>query len=379
MKTKKEKSLKPSAFICSATDRGRKQQKNNKVFLADNEAFCLELHNPLEDNVLCMIHIDNEPISESGVLLKKNQRIYLDSFIESKKKFLYKHVECGDGEGTTSKTKNKIEVHFYNEKVDVSDLLLKLHTVREDEREKERARKEQEDWFKLIGGTGNGTWATNPVWISPTIYPTTTHTINYPYFNTNNGYYDTNVVFGNNTAIGGINLTNGSTSTPIKISNTLSTTTGTTANISTLNGTSNSNPIDTSGTVVNTLSYNGLSPAQYSSFHTSSLHYDPNHNEVMAKLNGIIAEGDLSNTKYDLKENNIEEDEIDTYFICKAEFNLYPEKMKPLTKKEVEDTFVLNTKKVDKISQLKDLKELYDAKFLSLKEMELLKNEIIGK
>lgn len=101
------------------SDRGRKSIKNGKVYLDDGQEFELELHNPLQECVLCDVKLNGQSISKSGLVLKPGQRFYLDCFIDDKKKFVFNTYEVGANlESISAIEKNgSLEVFFYKESV----------------------------------------------------------------------------------------------------------------------------------------------------------------------------------------------------------------------------------------------------------------------
>ena len=80
---------KPGAWIVSSKDRGRKQIKSGKVFLNDGDEFEIELFNPLIVSVLADIKLNGQSISKTGLVVKPGQRVYLDCFIDDRKKFKF--------------------------------------------------------------------------------------------------------------------------------------------------------------------------------------------------------------------------------------------------------------------------------------------------
>jgi hypothetical protein len=110
---------KPGAWIVSPCDRGRKSIKNGKVFLNDGDEFEIELFNPLTISVLADIKLNGQSISKTGLVVKPGQRIYLDCFIDNKKKFIFKTYEVEESEEVIEATRNNglLEVFFYREDV----------------------------------------------------------------------------------------------------------------------------------------------------------------------------------------------------------------------------------------------------------------------
>jgi hypothetical protein len=110
---------KPGAWIVSPKDRGRKSIKKGKVYLSDNSEFEIELFNTLKDCVLADIKLNGNSISKNGLVIKPGQRVYLDCFIDDKKKFVFKTYEVESNlESITAIEKNGLlEVFFYKEDV----------------------------------------------------------------------------------------------------------------------------------------------------------------------------------------------------------------------------------------------------------------------
>ena len=110
---------KPSAWIVTPNDKGRKSIKSGKVFLDDKEEFEIELFNPLTVSVLTDIKLNGQSISKTGLVVKPGQRIYLDCFIDDKKKFKFSTYEIENSGEALDATQNNglLEVFFYKEDV----------------------------------------------------------------------------------------------------------------------------------------------------------------------------------------------------------------------------------------------------------------------
>ena len=110
---------KPSAWIVSPKDRGRKSIKNGKTFLNDGEEFEIELFNPLTVSVLADIKLNGQSISKTGLVLKPGQRFYLDCFVDDKKKFIFSTYEIDGDQEALDATQNNglLEIFFYKEDV----------------------------------------------------------------------------------------------------------------------------------------------------------------------------------------------------------------------------------------------------------------------
>lgn len=120
MKTKQKSSTNlPGAWVCSPNNKGRKSIKNGNIYLDNDEQFIIELHNPLKECVLSDIRLNGQSIAETGLVLKPGQRIYLDCFVDDRKKFTFKTYEV---EGTVDnieaiQNNGSMEVFFYKEDV----------------------------------------------------------------------------------------------------------------------------------------------------------------------------------------------------------------------------------------------------------------------
>jgi hypothetical protein len=110
---------KPSAWVVSPNDKGRKSIKSGKVFLNDGDEFEIEIFNPLTVSVLTDIKLNGQSISKTGLVVKPGQRVYLDCFIDDKKKFKFSTYEIENSGESLDATQNNglLEVFFYKEDV----------------------------------------------------------------------------------------------------------------------------------------------------------------------------------------------------------------------------------------------------------------------
>ena len=163
----------PTAHITKS--RGRLKAYGQSVYLKDGSHFEIELYNPKTAPVLAKIWINGKPLSESGLILKPGQRVYLERFLDVSKKFLFETYDVDRSTGTVRAIANngKVEVLFYDETSITSSSTW------------------QNPWF----GT-----------VSPTVYyGSPTVTISAPLFSTNTAFVNTNVgVAGSNGPAGPI-------------------------------------------------------------------------------------------------------------------------------------------------------------------------------
>lgn len=110
---------KPGAWIVNPKDKGRKSIKNGKVFLNDGDSFEIEIFNPLTVSVLADIKLNNQSISKTGLVIKPGQRVYLDCFIDDRKKFIFKTYDVENSGEVLDAIQNNglLEVFFYKEDV----------------------------------------------------------------------------------------------------------------------------------------------------------------------------------------------------------------------------------------------------------------------
>lgn len=111
--------LTPSVWVVSTKDNGRKSIKGKNIYLKDSEEFKLELHNPLTIIVAAGIRMSGDQISSSLLVIRPGERIYLDCFIDSKEKFIFKTYNVDNTkENLNAINKNgDLEVVFYTEEL----------------------------------------------------------------------------------------------------------------------------------------------------------------------------------------------------------------------------------------------------------------------
>lgn len=117
--TKSHLETKPTAFIVNPKDRGRKSIKSGNIYLENNEEFSIEIFNPLKECVLADIRLNSQSISKTGLVIKPGQRVYLDCFIDDRKKFIFQTYEIEMSDETQEAIQNNglMEVFFYKEEV----------------------------------------------------------------------------------------------------------------------------------------------------------------------------------------------------------------------------------------------------------------------
>jgi hypothetical protein len=107
---------KPTAHITKKKSR-LKVYNGHIVFLNDKDNFEFEIHNPKQHPVLCKIKLNGEYISNSGVVLKPGQRVFLERFFDSNNKFEFSTYEIKDAPQNRSAIdlNGDVLIEFYDE------------------------------------------------------------------------------------------------------------------------------------------------------------------------------------------------------------------------------------------------------------------------
>jgi hypothetical protein len=98
-------------------NRNRSKIYENSVYLKDGENFEIELFNPTTSRVLAKITINGNSISNSGIVLKPGERVYLERFIDSNNKFVFETYQVEGSKEALNAIRNNgiVEVSFYTE------------------------------------------------------------------------------------------------------------------------------------------------------------------------------------------------------------------------------------------------------------------------
>lgn len=105
----------PSAFI--TVNKQRLRQDGKAVYMKDQTEFEIELHNPTKEKIMAMIEMNGTPISDSGIILKPGQRVFLERFLDNEKKFLYETYVVNNNKEIKEAIQNngKVTVRFHKE------------------------------------------------------------------------------------------------------------------------------------------------------------------------------------------------------------------------------------------------------------------------
>lgn len=95
----------------------RLKQINRNIYLKDGDEYEIELFNPNPSYILAKIKIDGEYLSGGGIVLRPGERVFLERFLDSKNKFVFKTYNV-DGEAEyvgALRNNGLVEVEFYLE------------------------------------------------------------------------------------------------------------------------------------------------------------------------------------------------------------------------------------------------------------------------
>ena len=114
-------SLKCSAHV--TTDRSRlKVYNSNQVFLKDKQKFEIELYNPTSFKYLAKISFNGVLMSQSGIVLKPGERVYLQRYLDSNNKFVFEtyEVEKSNSSLNAISKNGGLKIEFYKENITFS-------------------------------------------------------------------------------------------------------------------------------------------------------------------------------------------------------------------------------------------------------------------
>lgn len=115
---------KPQAYL-SVNKNRRKHYDNvelehnsfsNVVYLKDRAEFEIELDNPTKHTYLAKISIDGNQISNSGIVLRPGEHIYLDRYIDKAKRFRFDTYQVPKRNSNAIGNNGVITVRFFKER-----------------------------------------------------------------------------------------------------------------------------------------------------------------------------------------------------------------------------------------------------------------------
>jgi|LakMenE01Jun11ns_1017448.scaffolds.fasta_scaffold9926105_1 hypothetical protein len=106
----------PCAYITKSKQ--RLKQNSDRVYLANNDEFEIELFNPKNISVLAKIKLNGNYISNGGIVLKPGQRVFIERFLDQPKKFKFETYQVDKNSNQAKQAiqnNGDVEVEFYDE------------------------------------------------------------------------------------------------------------------------------------------------------------------------------------------------------------------------------------------------------------------------
>lgn len=105
----------PQAFITKRKQRVK--QFDGLVYLNDGDEYQIELFNPTPKHILAKIKIDADYLSGGGIVLRPGERVFLERFLDSNNKFVFRTYEVGKEAVNSGALANNgyVKIEFFNE------------------------------------------------------------------------------------------------------------------------------------------------------------------------------------------------------------------------------------------------------------------------
>lgn len=120
---------KPNAHITKKKSR-LKIYNGHVVFMEDKDNFEFEIHNPTTKTVLCKIKLNGDYISQSGLVLRPGERIFLERFLDTNNKFQFSTYSVNNTSENQSaiSLNGDVRVEFYDERIVQTNLINLNHS-----------------------------------------------------------------------------------------------------------------------------------------------------------------------------------------------------------------------------------------------------------
>jgi hypothetical protein len=108
---------KPYANI--STKKNRLKQYDGNVYLEDGQEFEIELFNPSKVEVLAVIKLNGQSISQSGIIVRPGERIWLERYLDKNNRFKFETYQVGNSKEVQEAIENNgsVEVEFFAKKI----------------------------------------------------------------------------------------------------------------------------------------------------------------------------------------------------------------------------------------------------------------------
>lgn len=105
----------PQAFVTK--NKQRVKQFEGQVYLNDGDEYQIELFNPTPNHILAKIKIDKDFLSGGGIVLRPGERVFLERFLDTNNKFVFRTYEVGKEAVNLGAIDNNgyVEVQFFSE------------------------------------------------------------------------------------------------------------------------------------------------------------------------------------------------------------------------------------------------------------------------
>ena len=105
----------PQAYITKRKQRVK--QFDGLVYLNNGDEYQIELFNPTPNHILAKIKVDNSYLSGGGIVLRPGERVFLERFLDSNNKFVFRTYEVGKEAVNLGAIDNNgyVEIEFFNE------------------------------------------------------------------------------------------------------------------------------------------------------------------------------------------------------------------------------------------------------------------------
>jgi hypothetical protein len=102
-----------------STKKNRLKQYDGNVYLEDGQEFEIELFNPSKTQVLAVIKLNGQSISQSGIIVRPGERIWLERYLDKNNRFKFETYQVGTSKEAQEAIANNgsVEVEFFNERV----------------------------------------------------------------------------------------------------------------------------------------------------------------------------------------------------------------------------------------------------------------------
>ena len=110
----------PTAFVTK--NKQRIKQFEGQVYLNDGDEYQIEIFNPQPKHILAKIKVDNTYLSGGGIVLRPGERVFLERFLDSNNKFVFRTYEVGKEAVNVGAIDNNgyVEIQFFAEYVSSS-------------------------------------------------------------------------------------------------------------------------------------------------------------------------------------------------------------------------------------------------------------------